>query len=69
MLKPSDLTWDQVVRVGAGTLGGNYLRSFWWPVAPAEEVKDIPVPVKILGEELVLFRDLSGQLTLLGAFC
>jgi len=69
MTKASDLTWDEVVRVGPGTLGGNYLRCFWWPVALAEEVKDIPVPVKLLGEELVLFRDLSGRLTLLGAYC
>src|SRR5207247_3584725 len=35
----------------------------------SEEVRDIPVPVKVLGEELVLFRDLSGQLALLGAYC
>jgi phenylpropionate dioxygenase-like ring-hydroxylating dioxygenase large terminal subunit len=69
MIKPSELTWDDVVRVGPGTPGGNYLRCFWWPVALEEEVKDIPVPVKILGEELVLFRDLSGKLTLLGAYC
>jgi nitrite reductase/ring-hydroxylating ferredoxin subunit len=69
MIKASELTWDDVVRVGPGTLGGNYLRSFWWPVALSEEVKDIPVPVKILGEELVLFRDLSGELVLLGAYC
>ena len=69
MIKPSDLTWDDVVRVGAGTLGGNYLRSFWWPVALSEEVTDIPVPVKLLGEELVLFRDLSGELVLLGRYC
>lgn len=69
MVKPSDLSWDEVVRVGAGTPGGNYLRSFWWPVALADEVKDIPVPVKLLGEELVLFRDLAGHLTLLGAYC
>ena len=69
MIKPSELTWDQIVQVGPGTLGGNYLRSYWWPVALAEEVKDIPVPVKILGEELVLFRDLSGALVLLGAYC
>ena len=69
MIKSSELTWDQVTRVGAGTPGGNYLRCFWWPVALAEEVKDIPVPVKILGEELVLFRDLSGALALLGAYC
>jgi phenylpropionate dioxygenase-like ring-hydroxylating dioxygenase large terminal subunit len=69
VIKPSELTWDQIVQVGSGTPGGNYLRCFWWPVALAEEVKDIPVPVKILGEELVLFRDLSGELTLLGAYC
>lgn len=69
MIKPSEITWDDVVRVGAGTLGGEYLRCFWWPVALAEEVRDIPVPVKLLGEELVLFRDLSGRLTLLGAYC
>ena len=67
MIKPSDLTWDEIVRVGAGTLGGNYLRAFWRPVALADEVRDVPVPAKILGEELVFFRDLAGELTLLGA--
>jgi nitrite reductase/ring-hydroxylating ferredoxin subunit len=69
MLKASDLTWDDVTRVGPGTLGGKYLRSFWWPVALADEVRDIPVPVKLLGEELVLFRDLSGHLCLLDGHC
>jgi nitrite reductase/ring-hydroxylating ferredoxin subunit len=69
MIRASDLSWDEVVRVGPGTLGGNYLRRFWWPVALSEEVKDIPVPVTILAEELVLFRDLSGHLTLLGRHC
>lgn len=69
MIKASDLTWDQVVRVGPGTPGGNYLRRFWWPVALSDEVKDVPVPVRILGEELVLFRDLSGHLALLELHC
>ena len=46
MIRPSELSWDEVVRVGPGTLGGNYLRCFWWPVALSEEVKDIPVPVQ-----------------------
>src|SRR5215467_14217657 len=69
MSKPREIRSDDGVRVGAGTLGGEYLRCFWWPVALAEEVRDIPVPVKLLGEELVLFRDLSGRLTLLGAHC
>src|SRR5438093_7908660 len=61
MIKPSELTWDDVVRVGPGTLGGNYLRCFWWPVALSEEVRDIPVPVKLLGEELVLFPISPGS--------
>jgi nitrite reductase/ring-hydroxylating ferredoxin subunit len=69
MTKASELNWDDIVKVGPGTLGGNYLRQLWWPVALSEEVKDIPVPVDALGEELVLFRDLSGHLTLLGRHC
>jgi nitrite reductase/ring-hydroxylating ferredoxin subunit len=69
MIRPSDLSWDDVVRVGPGTLGGNYLRRFWWPVALSEEVKEFPVPVSVLGEELVLFRDLSGHLALLDRYC
>ncbi len=69
MIKASELSWDDVVRVGPGTPGGNYLRSFWWPVALSEELKDIPVPVNVLGEELVLFRDLSGHLALLDRHC
>ena len=69
MIKASDLSWDDVVRVGPGTPGGNYLRCYWWPVALSDEVKDVPVPVSILGEELVLFRDLSGHLALLDRYC
>ncbi len=69
MTTASDLSWDDIVKVGPGSLGGNYLRQFWWPVALSDEVKDIPVPVDALGEQLVLFRDLSGSLTLLGRQC
>jgi nitrite reductase/ring-hydroxylating ferredoxin subunit len=69
VIKASELSWDDIVRVGPGTLGGNYLRRFWWPVALSEEVKNIPMPVDALSEELVLFRDLSGHLALLGRHC
>jgi nitrite reductase/ring-hydroxylating ferredoxin subunit len=68
-VRPHEITWDDLVRVGPGTSGGNYLRRFWWPVALSDEVKDIPVPVKVLGEELVLFRELAGHLALLGRYC
>jgi len=69
MVQAGDLSWDDIVRVGPGTPGGNYLRCFWWPIAPSNDVKEIPVPVKILGEELVLFRDRSGRLALLDLHC
>ncbi len=68
-VKVRQITWEDMVRVGPGTLCGNYLRYFWWPVVLSDEVKDIPIPVKVLGEELVLFRDLSGHLALLDRHC
>ena len=47
----------ELVRVGPGTPCGEYLRRFWHPVALSSEIADLPVPVRILGEDLVLFRD------------
>ena len=34
-----------------------------------EELSDVPLLVKVLGEELVLFRDLSGRTGLLHKHC
>ena len=50
---------DLLTQTSAGTPGGKLLRSYWQPVATSEEmpVGGDPMPVKILGEELVLFRD------------
>ncbi len=42
-----------------------YLRRFWQPVAMSSRLKDLPVAVRILGEDLVLFRDKSGRVGLL----
>ena len=33
MIDGSDLSWDDIVKVWPGILGGNYLRQFWSPVA------------------------------------
>ena len=43
MIKPGDLSWDDIVSVGPKTLGGNYLRQFWWPVALSEEADEFAV--------------------------
>ncbi|MGQ0664394.1 MAG: Rieske 2Fe-2S domain-containing protein [Pseudomonadota bacterium] len=59
----------ELTHVGPGMPGGNYLRRFWHPVALSSELTDLPLPVRILGEDLVLFRDLSGRVGLLHRHC
>ena len=61
---------DQLTRVGPGSLMGNLMRRYWHPVASAAQLQDKPVlPVELLGERLVLFRDGSGELGLLEEQC
>ncbi|HHZ73247.1 MAG TPA: aromatic ring-hydroxylating dioxygenase subunit alpha, partial [Gammaproteobacteria bacterium] len=60
---------QELTRVGPGTPCGEYMRRFWWPVSMVEQVTDLPLLIKVLGEELVLFRDLSGRLGLLHKHC
>jgi len=45
------------------------MRRYWHPVAASADVKDLPRKVKILGEELVLFRDSGGRAGLLYPRC
>ena len=45
------------------------MRRFWQPVCYSDELKDLPLTVKILGEELVVFRDGSGAVGLLELHC
>ena len=53
---------DEMTQVGPGTPGGDYLRCFWHPVYLANNLGDLPVALKIFGEELVLFREHSKTL-------
>jgi phenylpropionate dioxygenase-like ring-hydroxylating dioxygenase large terminal subunit len=49
---------------------GNLMRRFWQPVGLSEELKDdIPLSVRLLGEDLALFRDEQGRVGLLGLRC
>ena len=59
----------ELTRVGPGTPAGEYLRRFWHPVAHIDQLTDVPLALKIMGEELVLFRDKSGRLGLVEAHC
>ena len=55
--------------MGPGTPCGEYLRRFWHPVAFSDDLKDLPMAIKILGEELVTFRDRGGRIGLLELHC
>ena len=59
----------ELTHTGPGTECGEYLRRYWQPVAMSNEVKDLPLAIRILGEDLVLFRDQSAQLGLLHRHC
>jgi len=61
---------ELLTRVGPGTRMGNLLRRYWHPVAAVDEMRDRWTKrVRIFGEDLVLFKDRSGKLGLIGEFC
>ncbi|MET3177885.1 UNVERIFIED_ORG: nitrite reductase/ring-hydroxylating ferredoxin subunit [Variovorax guangxiensis] len=62
---------DFITRVGPGAPAGKLLRRYWQPVALADELAGPrPVkPVKLMGQDFVLFRDESGQLGMLDRDC
>jgi phenylpropionate dioxygenase-like ring-hydroxylating dioxygenase large terminal subunit len=60
---------QEMTRVGPDTPGGEYLRRFWQPVILASELGDLPKRVRILGEDLIAFRDKSGQFGLVEPYC
>jgi len=59
----------ELTHVGPGTPCGEYLRRFWQPVCLAEQLTDLPLAIRIMGEDLVVFRDLAGDIGLLHRHC
>src|SRR5437867_9745478 len=62
---------ELLTRTGPGTPGGEMIRRYWQPVALAGEIPPggAPVPIRILSEDLVLFRNDAGSVGLLGLHC
>lgn len=59
-----------LTQVGPGTLAGDLLRRYWYPIAAAAELDENPVkPVRLLGEDLTLYRDRRGTLGLIDSVC
>ena len=61
---------EMMTRVGPGTPMGELLRRYWYPVAAVSQMKDRDtLPVRLLGEDLVLYRNLQGGYGLIGSRC
>src|SRR4051812_1532984 len=60
---------ELLVGVKAGTPAGEYLRRYWHPIALSSQATNRPRKVKLLGEELIIFRDGKGKVGLLYPRC
>src|SRR5215468_5002508 len=63
---------ELLTRINPGTPMGNLIRRYWVPALLSEEIPKPdcpPVRVRMLGEELVAFRDSQGRIGLLGERC
>ena len=63
---------ETLTRVGQGTPMGELMRRYWVPALLSEELPAPdcpPVRVRLLGEQLVAFRDTAGQVGLLDEQC
>ena len=63
---------ETLVRIGAGTEMGELMRRFWMPALLSSELPEpdgAPVRIRLMGEDLVAFRDTAGRVGLLEEHC
>ena len=63
---------ELLTRTNAGTAMGEYFRRFWQPVALSREVAEpdcAPIRVKVMGEDLIVFRDTQGRVGVIEPRC
>ena len=61
---------ERFTQVGAGTPMGELFRRYWYPIAAASQLKDLSTKkVRLLGEDLILYKDRSGTLGLIEPHC
>ncbi len=60
-----------LTRVGPGTPMGNMMRHYWLPAAKSSELAadGEPIRLKLLGEELIAFRDSAGRIGVMDHRC
>src|SRR4051794_14326537 len=63
---------ELLTRVGPGTPMGDMMRRFWIPACLSEELPGPdcdPIRVRLLGEDLVAYRDSEGRVGVLDELC
>src|SRR5438105_448709 len=61
---------EHLIQTGQGTPMGSLLRRYWHPIATAADLEKDPVrPVRLLSEDLTLYRDAKGTLGLIADRC
>ena len=65
-----EASWrDDLVRVTRGSAMGELLRRYWHPIGLTADAGSTPREVRVLGEDLILFRSLDGQVGLMHPRC
>jgi len=70
MLRPDEN--HRLTRVEPGTPAGDMLRRYWQPILLSQELPEAdgaPLRVRVLGEDLIAFRDTNGDVGVVDAFC
>ena len=60
---------ELITHVGPGTPCGEMMRRYWHPIGLSAELKGRPLRRRLLGEDLVVFRDDQGRVGLLALRC
>src|SRR5687768_17099831 len=70
MLTPAEN--ERLTRIGPGTPAGKLFRRYWHPACLSSELPErdgAPLRLRLLGEDLIAFRDSEGEVGLVDAFC
>jgi nitrite reductase/ring-hydroxylating ferredoxin subunit len=67
--KPAPQHRPELTEVGPGTPMGELLRRYWHPIGLAADATATPRKVRVLGEDLILFRDGTGRPGLVYPHC
>jgi len=60
---------ESLAHTNSTTACGEYLRRYWHPVALTSEVSETPKSIRILGEDLVIFKTTKGNIGLVHKAC